>query len=61
MERVDARVSSIDARSGEQTDELTTIIRDEMLGARTNFEIQWEDRLQDLDGRIRKLEEKIGA
>ena len=61
MERMDAHISAVDARFAEQTDELMTIAKDEMLGVRTNFEIQWEDKLHDLDERIRKLEENIGA
>ncbi|GLS22096.1 hypothetical protein GCM10007874_51130 [Labrys miyagiensis] len=58
---IEGRLTSIDRRFHEQTVELETIIRGEMLGARTNFEIQWEDRLHDLDERIKALEDKAGT
>lgn len=53
---VDQRISALDRRFNELKDDLELLLRSEIMGSQTNFEINFDHRLQEIGERMRTKE-----
>jgi succinylglutamate desuccinylase len=55
---IDRHFDKVEGRMSDNVRELEMVVKGDMLGARTNFEVQWENKLHDLNERLKALEER---
>ena len=50
---VDQRLASIDQRFNELKDDLELLLKSQIMGSQTNFEIKFDQRLQEIEDRLK--------
>ncbi len=52
-QRLESRISAVDQRLAELRDDLEILLKSEIMGSQTNFEIKFDQRLQEIEDRLK--------